>query len=170
MVRYSDEVRLKVVLDVLKNGLSENEAARKYGMNHVTVNQWVAAYLKDGVDGVSTKSNKRTFSGETKQRILEDMLDNSLSYKGAAKKHGVPDSSIRRWMRDYQEKGIVALYSDNRGKKNVGDKCEDVEVEADTLVDLKKENQRLRMEIDYLKKLNALAREKEQSLMTTKLM
>ena len=43
MVRYSDEARLKAVLDVLKNGLSENEAARKYGMNHVTVNQWVAA-------------------------------------------------------------------------------------------------------------------------------
>lgn len=122
------------------------------------------------MDGVSTKSNKRTFSGEKKQRILEDMLDNSLSYKGAAKKHGVPDSAIRRWMKDYQEKGVAALYSDNRGKRKVGDRCEGVEVEADPLAALKKENQRLRMEIDYLKKLNALAQKKGQSLMTTKLM
>ncbi|GAA0398500.1 helix-turn-helix domain-containing protein [Paenibacillus motobuensis] len=37
MIRYSDETRLKAALGVLENGMSDNQAARKYGMNHVTV-------------------------------------------------------------------------------------------------------------------------------------
>ncbi|MDQ0494675.1 hypothetical protein [Paenibacillus brasilensis] len=49
MVKYSGEIRIKVAIDVLEGGLSENEAARKYKMNHVTVNEWVATYFKHGL-------------------------------------------------------------------------------------------------------------------------
>ncbi|WP_155983809.1 transposase [Paenibacillus sp. 1-18] len=49
MVKYSEEIRIKVAIDVLEGGLSENEAARKHGMNHVTVNEWVAACSKHGL-------------------------------------------------------------------------------------------------------------------------
>ncbi|QNV55338.1 hypothetical protein GMA19_00487 [Paenibacillus polymyxa E681] len=73
-------------------------------MNHVTVNEWVAAYSKHGAAGLITKGTHRTFTGEQKQYILEDMHDR-LSYKAAAKKHDVLDRSIRNWERIYRNEG-----------------------------------------------------------------
>ncbi|WP_420540546.1 transposase (plasmid) [Paenibacillus polymyxa] len=102
MVKYSEEIRIKVAIDVLEEGLSENEAARKYGMNHVTVNEWVAAHSKHGATELINKGTHRTFTGEQRQYILEDMHENHLSYKAAAKKHDVQDRSIRNWERIYR--------------------------------------------------------------------
>ncbi|WP_152381272.1 transposase [Paenibacillus brasilensis] len=49
--------------------------------------------------GLITKGTHKTFTREQKQYILEDMQENILSYKAAAKKHDVPDRSIRNWER-----------------------------------------------------------------------
>ncbi|KJD38055.1 hypothetical protein QD46_21255 [Paenibacillus polymyxa] len=69
MVKYSEEIRIKVAIDLLKGGLSENEAANE----PCTVNEWVAAYSKHGAAGLINKGTHRTFNGEQKQYILEDM-------------------------------------------------------------------------------------------------
>lgn len=62
MVRYSEENNT-FVKEVLEGGLSENDAARKYGMSHVTVNNWVAAYSKYGATVLKSKRTHRTFTG-----------------------------------------------------------------------------------------------------------
>ncbi|MDQ0497286.1 transposase [Paenibacillus brasilensis] len=116
MVKYSEEIRIKVAIDVLEGGLSENEAACKYGMNHVTVNEWVAAYSKHGAAGLINKGTHRTFTGEQKQYILEDMHENHLSYKAAAKKHDVQDRFIRNGERIYRNEGPEGLYMERRGR------------------------------------------------------
>lgn len=170
MVKFNGNTRLKVVKDVLENGLSENEAARKHGMSHTTVNEWVAAYSKHGAEGIAVKNTKRTYSGEQKQSIVEDMRNNRLSYKAAAKKHDVPDRSVRKWEQIYLKEGAPGLYVERRGR--VANKEVQIEIEPPTgsIEALIKENQTLRMELAYLKKLNALVQEKNASRTTTKLM
>jgi transposase len=100
------------------------------------------------------------FSGEFKQKVIEDMLNNGLSYRETAKKYGLPNHEpVRKWERIYRTEGVDGLYVDRRGRKSTGRPAKlSKEVEKDLMA----ENQRLRMEIDYLKKLNALVLKEEQ--------
>jgi Transposase and inactivated derivatives len=100
------------------------------------------------------------FSGEFKQRVVEDVLNNNVGYNEAMKKYGIKGrSKIQQWERIYLTEGAEALYVDHRGLKSTGRPAKfPKQVEEDLLA----ENQRLRMEIDYLKKLNALVSKEEQ--------
>jgi transposase len=106
------------------------------------------------------------FTGEFKQNVVEDMRTNSLSYRETATKYRIPThTTIMKWERIYLEEGAEGLFLDRRGrasaasgtrkgrKPNLAKKVEE---------DLIAENQRLRAEIDYLKKLNALVTERVQ--------
>ena len=115
---------------------------------------------------------KITYSGEFKQQAVEFMRENNLSCRDAAKRFGIGKSMINRWERIYLEEGAEALYIERRGKaskagnSNIG---RPPKISKQVEEDLIAENQRLRMEIEYLKKLNALIHEKELSVKKTKL-
>lgn len=106
------------------------------------------------------------FTGEFKQNVIEDMRTHGLSYRETARKFGLPNHEpIRKWERIYLEEGPEGLFVDRRGRasaakgKRKGRKPKlDKKVEEDLIA----ENQRLRAEIDYLKKLNALVTERVQ--------
>ena len=101
------------------------------------------------------------FSGEFKQKVIEDMRAHRLSYREAAKKHGIPSHTpIMKWERTYLEEGSAGLYTDRRGRKSTGRPVKELSPKIQE--DLIAENQRLRAEIDYLKKLNALVSEEER--------
>ena len=111
-----------------------------------------------------TKSKK--YSPEFKISVILDMRENHLSYKETVRRYdlGKIDSGgvrqmLQRWERKYLEEGIEGLEKDNRGrpsKKRGRPPKLDKQVEEDLIA----ENQRLRMEIEYLKKLNALVQER----------
>lgn len=106
------------------------------------------------------------FSGEFKQKVIDDLRTNHLSFREAAKKYGLPDhKAVRNWERIYLEEGPEGLYVDRRGRacsasgtrKGRPSKL-DKKVEEDLIA----ENRRLRAEVDYLKKLNVLVSERVQ--------
>ena len=105
------------------------------------------------------RPNKR-YSGEFKQQVIEDMRQNRLAHKETARKYEVNDRQVRAWERIYLEEGPEGLYIERRGRAsgpNTGRKLKlDKKVEEDLIA----ENQRLRAEVDYLKKLNALVDER----------
>lgn len=48
------------------------------------------------------------FSGEFKQKVVEDMRTNHLSFREAAKKYGLPNHEpVRKWERIYLEEGSI---------------------------------------------------------------
>jgi len=100
-----------------------------------------------------------TYSGEFKQRLVEDMRENQLAHKATARKYGINDRQVRNWERIYLEEGPMGLYIERRGR---GSKGRPVKLDKKIEEDLIAENQRLRAEIDYLKKLNALVLEEER--------
>ena len=69
---------------------------------------------------------------------------------------------LQRWERKYLEEGIEGLTKDNRGRPTINGKKRGRPPKLDEQVeeDLIAENQRLRMENEYLKKLNALVQER----------
>ena len=113
-----------------------------------------------------TKKRKR-YSAEFKIRVIMDMRKNNLGYRKTARKYGIAanDSQgkdrLRLWERIYLEEGAEGLMRERRGRKSTGrppKKRLDKSVEEDLIA----ENQRLRMEIEYLKKLSALVLAEEQ--------
>jgi len=99
-------------------------------------------------------------SGEFKQHVVEDVLVNKLGYREAMRKYGITGKmTIQNWERIYLEEGVQGLYLERRGRGSKGRPPKPLAKKVEE--DLIAENQRLRAEVDYLKKLNALVLEEE---------
>lgn len=99
----------------------------------------------------------KPYTGKFKQTVIEDVRRNHLSYSEAMKKYGIAGKmSIQKWERIYLEEGLEGLSVERRGRGSRGRPPKlDKQVEKDLIT----ENQRLRAENDYLKKLHALVLE-----------
>lgn len=113
----------------------------------------------------------RKYSSEFKISVIMDMREHHLSYGETVRKYlqGVSPTSaigtLQRWERIYLEEGAEGLMKERRGRGNpLSDKKRGRPPKIDKKIeeDLIAENQRLRMEIDYLKKLSALVLAEER--------
>ena len=169
MAKYSLEVRAKAVKDVVELGISAGSVAKLLGTAKVVVQGWVALYEEHGSEGLSIRNG--TYSGDFKIHVVEYMHENNMSIFRAAAHFGIPSgTTVAKWERIYWEEGAEALYKDNRGRnrKVPKDKIKKPKMDKQVEEDLIAEVQRLRMENEYLKKLNALVQAKEKSAKKTK--
>ena len=161
MAKYSYEERLEAVLRVVEEGMSAKASAKILGTAYEHVRRWVKRYEQFGPEGLILKHG--SYDGAFKISVIEYMHENHLSLSQAAVKFGIPhDTTIGKWERIYYEEGPQALYQDNRGRKTKmsSDKPRKKKLNKETEEDLIAEVQRLRMENEYLKKLNALVQER----------
>ena len=116
---------------------------------------------------------QRNYSPEFKIRVIMDMRDSHLSYMETVRKYwkiNKNDKSkgkgyIRRlhlWERIFLEEGAEGLKKEHRGKASGINKERPPKLDKKVEEDLIAENQRLRMEIEYIKKLSALVLADEQ--------
>ena len=94
-----------------------------------------------------------------------DMRENHLGIMETERKYDVKHNVISKWERIFLEEGAEGLMKERRGrsvstegKKRGRPPKLDKQVEEDLIT----ENQRLRMEIEYLKKLDALVQKRLQ--------
>ena len=160
MSKYSYEERLEAVLRVTEGGMSVRGSAKILGTSSEHVRRWIMRYEQFGVEGLLMKHG--SYDGAFKISVIEYMHDNHLSLSQTAVKFGIPqDGTVGKWERIYYEEGPQALYRDNRGRKSKMslDKPKK-KLEKETEEDLIAEVQRLRMENEYLKKLQALVQKR----------
>ena len=163
MAKYSYDQKLQVVLEVVEGRLSAKAAGSFIGACKGDVQKWVKLYQEYGGEGLSIK--KGSYTGQFKLDVIEYMHINHLSIREAAAKFGIPGyTTVGQWERIYYEEGREALFRDARGRNKMPKESRpkkpklDKEVEEDLIA----ENQRLKMENAYLKKLNALVQERVQ--------
>ena len=119
-----------------------------------------------------TERKNKNYSPEFKIRVIMDMREHHLGYCETARKYNIGDPklggavhTIQRWERIFLEEGSEGLMKERRGRGNpLSDKKRGRPPKLDKKVeeDLIAENQRLRMEIEYLKKLSALVLAEER--------
>jgi transposase len=169
MAKHSLETKIKAVNDVLKLGMSAYAVGKILSTSKSVIQGWVLLYEEFGVDGLSMKAG--TYSGDFKVNVIKYIHENEISICRAAAHFGIPSmSTVSKWERIYWEEGPEALYKDNRGRKRKVDKGKIKKPKINKRVeeDLVAEVQRLRMENEYLKKLNALVQAREKSVKKTK--
>ena len=122
------------------------------------------------------KGKTPKYSPEFKIMIIEDMVKNKLGYGETARKFGmyssperafkrngnkIPDgvtSTIKRWEQIYTTEGPERFYHHTHGRYRPENKL----YQQVHRQDLLEENRLLKMDLDYLKKLDALVRKREQ--------
>ena len=106
------------------------------------------------------KPNKK-YTPEFKQMVIETMQKEKLSYSETAREFEINDHHrIQAWERVYLEEGPEGFQIERRGRKSTGRPPK--KLKAEVKEDLIAEVQRLRAEVAYLKKLNALVIEEER--------
>ena len=102
----------------------------------------------------------KRYTAEFKIKVVETMRKEELSYHEAARQFDVSSHTrVMEWERIYLEEGEEGFYKERRGRKSTG---RPPKLKKQVEEDLIAENQRLRMEIEYLKKLNALVQSEKQ--------
>ena len=108
----------------------------------------------------------KNYSAEYKLNVIMNMREHRLGYVETARKYDIPNYRvIQRWERIFLEEGAEGLMKERRGKACAASgtrKGRPPKLDPKVEEDLIAENQRLRMEIEYLKKLDALVREREE--------
>jgi transposase len=96
---------------------------------------------------------QHTHSAESKYKAVQMYLESGFGYKRVSKELGIPEASIRRWVKFYKNEGMAGL-EEKRGKSkgvNIGRPRKNPLSPEEELI-------RLRAENEYLKKLWALQR------------
>ena len=117
-------------------------------------------------------AKQKIYSAEFKIRVIMDMREHHLGYCETARKYDLGDPkkgtcvhTLQRWERIFLEEGAEGLMKERRGracKASGSNKGRPPKLDKKVEEDLIAENQRLRMEIEYLKKLSALVLAEEQ--------
>ena len=114
-------------------------------------------------------SKQKRYSTEFKIGVIMDMREHRLSYSETVRKYslgpvetGGARDMLQRWERIFLEEGAEGLMKERRGKSYGNKKGRPLKLNKKVEEDLIAENQRLRMEIEYLKKLSALVLAEEQ--------
>ena len=106
---------------------------------------------------------QKKYSAEFKIGVIMDMREHHLGLRETERKYNVQHSVILKWERVFLEEGAEGLMKERRGKANTsGRRGRPPKLDKKVEEDLIAENQRLRMEIEYLKKLSALVLAEEQ--------
>ena len=116
---------------------------------------------------MSKKGRKqKRYSAEFKIGVIMDMREHHLNYHETVRKYELGNDQtggarlmLQRWERIYLEEGAEGLMKERRGRAcSAGGTRKGRPPKLDKKVkeDLIAENQRLRMEIEYIKKLRAL--------------
>ena len=117
-----------------------------------------------------TGRKNRSYSAEFKISVIMDMREHRLGYLETMRKY-FPQlnersiSFLKQWERIFLEEGAEGLMKERRGKASAASgsrKGRPPKLDPKVEEDLIAENQRLRMEIEYLKKLSALVLAEEQ--------
>lgn len=156
---YTTEQKEQMIHEVL-NGRSQSEVTRAYGLSTSSLlSSWIKSYTsgnKSTSKGRLNMTKGRKTTLEERLEIVDFALVNNKNYHQTAEKYQVSYQQVYGWVRKYEQEGKDGLL-DRRGRKKITPEnmTETTHLEAE-LKETIRQNRRLQMENDYLKKLKEI--------------
>lgn len=169
MVKYTDKQKLEAV-DAYRKGTGGLVAtAEAQGVHVDSLRKWVAGHNARGAAGVVTKK-RSNFDLDFKLEVLRRVNDEGISCRQAAALFDIRRlDQVAEWKRLYAVHGAAALKPGWKQQQTMMSKTprrhDGDEAPADdqrSREELLREMKQLRMENAYLKKVQALARDKRR--------
>ena len=166
MKQYKTDFKLEVVKSFLAGEGGAKLLARRWSVPEEKIRTWVSRYRLHGIDGLRPK--RSAYSSEFKMQVLSHQDREQLSSRQVAAIYDIRNpNQVVVWRHNLNQGGVEALRSSNQGRPNMKPEllCPRPSnmVATDLTQALHEENERLRAEVAYLKKLQALIRSKRSA-------
>lgn len=167
MTKHNEQFKLLLVQQYLTGTKSYQSIAHEHGFQNSMLRRWVQLYQIHGLAGLSKKHTY--YNAEYRLKVLQHMWDHTLSYSEVAATFNIRNvGCIGQWERCYHIGGIEALTPRSRGRPKTMPTSQDNQAPLPATEDLRSredlqaEVDYLRMEVAYLKKLQALVQTQQQ--------
>ena len=160
MTKFSEEFKAKMVQERI-SGKTFKAISAEFGVGEKTVIEWCARYEAGGTDQL-LRVNRR-YTPEFKKKVIEFRWEHRLSLMQTAAQFKIPNGSIvDQWEHKYLERGMSGLMPKKKGRPSKMPKKPKKKEDLTRLEQLEAENAQLRMENEFLKKLDALVQQRKK--------
>ena len=160
--KHSSAFRLQIVNDN-RQGNSIRSLSGRWNISTSLIRKWIDHHCSDGAKGLLPKS-RVYHTKEFKLNVVKVYKAKGLSLRDCCLQFNIPaQSTLSSWISKYEQLGVEGL-REQKGRPATMKKDKPAAKKAQPLTrleELEKENLYLRAENDFLKKLDALTREKQ---------
>lgn len=170
MKKYETEFKLEVVQSFLAGEGGAKLLARRWSIPEEKVRStWVSHYRLHGIDGLRPK--RSAYSAQFKLQVLSHQDREQLSSRQVAALYDIRNpNQVVVWRRNLDQGRLQALESGKEEQPKMKPEQHSATPSSTVIADaektLREENDRLRAEVAYLKKLQALIRSKKSAAPT----
>ena len=154
---YSAELKLQPVLDILSGNYSQNQIIDKYIISSRTqLARWINKYNGHSSlsynQGAKAMTKGRSTTWQERIDIAMYCLAHNHNYQKTVDQYQVSYQQVYQWVKKYEDGGQTAL-QDGRGRKKTEEELTEADRQKLAMKKIEYENERLRAENAFLKKL-----------------
>lgn len=116
MTKYHSSFKQQTIAFYLQQGENRSLTCRHFRLKKTTFDRWVAQYNHNGINGLSVRYRKQTYTVEFKLSVIQAVKTGQWSAREAGLHFGIASSGvISQWLHAFEKQGINGLLPKLKG-------------------------------------------------------